>query len=119
MSTGLENVLIVTAALAVLASYVYLPAFVMTVGMLLDKWAVRRVMSIDVDVALVNSLVPAAELPEPPVLEEPDEHEESRPVDLDDCPRCEGRGEVVTIEDGLPGYRWCRMCRGTGQRGAA
>lgn len=57
--------------------------------------------------------------PEPSEVPEPDEFEESRPVDLDDCERCGGTGIVQ-----LPGVRLghpdsyvdCRVCGGTGDR---
>lgn len=69
---------------------------------------------------MVDEAVAAGVIPEPPDwLFEPDLFAESRPVDIDDCPRCEGQGMVVTIEEGLPGYRLCSWCIGTGMRGAA
>ena len=55
------------------------------------------------------------EAAEPPVVEEPDEFEESRPVDLDECPRCDGQGMYVAYEGREAGYRFCSWCGGTGE----
>lgn len=60
--------------------------------------------------------------PDGEALAMPSEQAESRPEDLDDCPRCEGLGMFVSYEgpDGRDaGYRTCSWCSGTGQRGAA
>lgn len=59
---------------------------------------------------------------EAPVVDVPDEFEESRPVDLDDCSSCEGSGLVV-VNDWMTGAGLvdvtCTRCGGTGERGAA
>lgn len=59
-----------------------------------------------------DSFVEAASL-------EPDVHDETRPVDLDECSRCTGEGTSVEYVDGVSGYRVCGWCLGTGMRGVA
>lgn len=68
----------------------------------------------ELQVELVDETAPDLE-----VLTMPSEYVEARPVDLDDCPRCEGQGMVVIHVDGGASYRLCSWCTGTGQRGAA
>lgn len=55
----------------------------------------------------------------PPVTEVPDEFEESRPVDLHACSRCDEQGMFVDVIDGDAGWVVCGWCAGTGQRGPA
>lgn len=60
-----------------------------------------------------------AQEPDATALAIPSEHAETRPVDIDDCPRCEGQGMFVDVVDGESAYRRCGWCTGSGQRGVA
>lgn len=85
-----------------------------------EEWGVAKLLVDEVAAGYIPSpeavgLLPVPTEPDIEVLAIPSEHVEARPVDLDDCPRCEGQGMFVSYEDGEAAYRRCGWCSGTGE----